>query len=126
MNKPGSLRVYGLKNCDSCRAARRWLDQHGIDYRFIDLREQPPLPGQARAWLTVVGAQRLINRRSKTWQRLPQKHDTLSDQHLAALIADHPEIVKRPLVVNGPRMMVGFDPERLEALAQAGPDEDNW
>lgn len=111
------LRVYGLNNCDSCRKARRYLDDNGVDYRFIDLREEPPKPGQVKAWLAILGEERLLNRRSTSWRELPDEHKLplgqLSEQHLIALICEHPTLVKRPLFVNGARMLTGFKPDIL-------------
>jgi len=112
------LRVYGIKNCDSCRKARRYLDTKNIDYRFIDLRQEPPQPGQVKAWLAIVGEQRLLNRRSTSWRTLPEQEKVpvgqLSEQHLIALICQHPTLIKRPLFVNGANMLTGFSPEQLD------------
>lgn len=112
------LRVYGLKNCDSCRKARRHLDKTDIEYRFIDLREEPPQPGQVKAWLAILGEERLLNRRSTSWRELPDEQKLpvgqLSEQHLIALICDHPTLVKRPLFVNGANMLNGFKPDVLD------------
>ena len=49
------IKVYGLNNCDACRKARRYLDAQGAEYRFVDLRAEPPQPGQVRAWLAILG-----------------------------------------------------------------------
>ncbi len=112
------LRVYGLKNCDSCRKARRHLDNTDTEYRFIDLREEPPQPGQVKAWLAILGEERLLNRRSTSWRELPDEQKLpvgqLSEQHLIALICDHPTLVKRPLLVNGAQMLNGFKPDVLD------------
>ena len=112
------LRVYGIKNCDSCRNARRYLDNQDIDYDFIDLRQSPPQPGQVRAWLAMLGEERLLNRRSTSWRALPERHKVplgqLSEQHLIALVCEHPTLVKRPLFVNGARMLTGFKPTTLD------------
>lgn len=112
------LRVYGLKNCDSCRKARSHLDAAQVEYRFIDLRDEPPQPGQVKAWLAILGEERLLNRRSTSWRELPDKQKVplgqLSEQHLIALICDHPTLVKRPLFVNGARMLTGFKVDVLD------------
>ncbi len=111
------LKMYGLKNCDSCRKARSYLDNAGIDYQFIDLREQPPQPGQIKAWLAILGEERLLNRRSTSWRELPAAQKVpagqLSEQHLMALISQHPTLIKRPLLVDGARMLNGFKPDQL-------------
>ncbi len=118
------IKVYGLNNCDSCRKARRYLDAHGVDYRFVDLREHPPLPGQVRAWLAVLGEEQLLNRRSSTWRTLDDElrlpAGQLTEQHLMALISRHPTVIKRPLFVAGARMLTGFDAQKLAAWLAAG------
>ena len=116
------IRVYGLKNCDSCRKAIRYLNEHSIEHEFIDLREQPPVPGQVKAWLAILGEQRLLNRRSTSWRELPEEQKLpvgqLSERHLVAMICEHPTLVKRPLFVNGASMTNGFKAELLDEWLQ--------
>jgi arsenate reductase (glutaredoxin) len=123
------IKVYGLNNCDACRKARRYLDAQGAEYRFVDLRAEPPQPGQVRAWLAILGEEQLLNRRSTTWRELDEEvklpPGQLSEQHLMSLISQHPALVKRPLFVDGARMLSGFDECRLEAwLTAASADND--
>ncbi|MBU1187453.1 MAG: Spx/MgsR family RNA polymerase-binding regulatory protein [Gammaproteobacteria bacterium] len=122
------IKVYGLKNCDTCRKARRYLDEHGVAYRFVDLRDEPPQPGQVRAWLAILGEERLLNRRSSTWRGLDDEvklpPGQLSEQHLMALISKHPALVKRPLFVDGARMLTGFDANALGQWLGDEPDRD--
>ena len=121
------IRVYGLKNCDSCRQARKYLTNQEIDHQFIDLRETPPTPGQVKAWLAILGEEKLLNRRSTSWRQLPDEHKVpighLSEQHLIALICAHPTLVKRPLFVNGPLMLTGFKSDILEQWLQADEED---
>ncbi len=121
------LRVYGLKNCDSCRNARRHLDKNDIQYQFIDLRDSVPQPGQVRAWLAILGEERLLNRRSTSWRGLPEQFKLplgqLSEQHLIALICEHPTLVKRPLFVNGAHMLTGFKADVLDDWLAADEEQ---
>ncbi len=121
------LRVYGIKNCDSCRKARRYLDDNNIEHRFIDLRESPPQPGQVQAWLAIVGEEHLLNRRSTSWRALPEQHKVplgqLSERHLIELICEHPTLVKRPLFVDGASMLTGFKPEILAEWLAADEEQ---
>lgn len=122
------IKVYGLKNCDTCRKARRYLDEHEVAYHFVDLHDEPPQPGQVRAWLAILGEKRLLNRRSSTWRGLDDEvklpPGQLSEQHLMALISKHPALVKRPLFVDGARMLTGFDVQTLTTWLQPKQDHE--
>lgn len=104
------LELVGLKNCDTCRSARKWLDSKAISYRFRDIRESPPTAQELKKWLTDVGADRLINRRSTTWRQLGEKERAKADGTQAvALLRDNPTLVKRPVLVSDAKVTVGFD-----------------
>lgn len=114
------LHLYGLKNCDTCRKARRWLDGHGLEHRFHDLREAPPALAQIEQWLTAVGRERLLNRRSTTWRELAEVERTRAEHaegaELASLLAARPTLLKRPILEGQRVLRCGFD---AAAWAQA-------
>jgi len=122
------IKVYGLNNCDACRKARRYLDTQGVKYRFVDLRAESPQPGQVRAWLAILGEQKLVNRHSRTWRGLDDEvklpPGQLSEQHLMSLISQHPALVKRPLFVDGARMLTGFNQQALAEWLQNDNNEE--
>lgn len=112
------ITLYGIKSCDTVRKARRWLDQHDIDYQFHDLREDGLSEARATAWLTALGQQELVNRRSTTWKTLPadlREGMDDDDKALKALL-EHPTLVKRPVLDTGSEIHVGFAAERYRAL----------
>lgn len=122
-----SVRIIGIKSCDTCRKARKWLEEQGIDYQWIDLREQPPARGTLEKWLKAVGAEALVNRRSATWRGLDeQQRPTLDSPNLAntlpAILLEHPTLVKRPLFErpdsNDAEVRVGFDAAVRQWLQQ--------
>lgn len=91
-----TLHVYGLKNCDSCRAAMKALDMAGIGFDFHDVRGDG-VPAEAlRRALDDHGADRVVNRRSTTWRELDAaaRAGDPSD-----LLAAHPALMKRPLIM---------------------------
>ena len=105
-----SLRVYGISACDTCRKARRWLDEQGIGYEYRDLREDALSARELTAWLREVGSERLVNRRSTTWRQLPaERRPSLDADDLADVLADYPTMIKRPVFVRGGDVRVGFD-----------------
>ncbi|MEO0345022.1 MAG: Spx/MgsR family RNA polymerase-binding regulatory protein [Pseudomonadota bacterium] len=110
------ITVHGLKNCDSCRKARRWLDARGTAHRFVDVRESTPDSAILARWLEAVGADALINRRSTTWRGLDE---TLREQILgdpASLLVGHPTLIKRPVLETDAAVTVGFNADRWAEL----------
>lgn len=107
--------IYGLKNCDSCRKAVKLVEARGKPYRFHDLRGDG-LPGERLGgWLTAVGWETLLNRRSTTWRELPESEKSNLDPLKASrLLARHPTLIKRPVIETGDALLVG-----LAAKAQA-------
>lgn len=112
------LTVYGLKNCDTCRKARKWLDSQGIAHEFRDLRDAPAAASQWADWLKELGRDTLINRRGTTWRGLPEAETAeLDDDKAARLLAAHPALMKRPLFDFGDSLLVGFAKAQQEAIA---------
>jgi len=112
--------VNGLKNCDTCRKARAWLEGEGIAHRFHDLRADGLEAGQVRRWLKAVGADRLVNRRGTTWRGLGEsERDVTGEAAVAALLLAHPAVIKRPVFELGDRVIVGFDDAARAAIADA-------
>ena len=73
--------LYGIKNCDTVRKARRWLDDHNVDYQFHDVREQALAAEQLHSWLQELGDS-LINKRSTTWKQLSdEQRRTIDDEN---------------------------------------------
>jgi len=110
---PGdSVIVYGLKNCDSCRKALRWLAEHGIAHQFKDLREMELESQRLENWCRRVDWNVLVNRKSTTWRSLDPAQRQLSGEAQArALILDHPVLLKRPVLEARDQLLVGFDAE---------------
>ncbi|MGC9457475.1 MAG: arsenate reductase, partial [Halothiobacillaceae bacterium] len=106
-------------NCDTVRKARRWLDEHGIEYRFHDYRKQGVDPEQIATWMDRLGWTQVINRRGMTWRRLPEALREGMDQTSALGAAcESPSLIRRPIVESGDRLLVGFDPDAWsEALS---------
>ncbi len=104
------INVYGLKNCDSCRKARKWLTANAIEHSFADLRDSPLPANQVAGWLKKLGVEALLNRRGTTWRQLPEgERLDLDPAKALALIMAHPALIKRPLIEAGGQVSVGFD-----------------
>ena len=111
--------LYGIANCDTVIKARTWLAERGIEYQFHDFRKQGVNPLQLRAWLHEFGWETLVNRKGTKWRKLPEETRQAMDETLAlAVMEDQPSIIKRPILDNGQRRLVGFDPDSYRQLFQ--------
>ena len=101
--------LYGIPNCDSVRKARSWLAAHQIDYHFVDFKDAPPKIATLNHWLEALGTTQLVNRRSTTYRQLTEANKTaLEAGDVAAILAAHPTLIKRPVLDWGGAVSVGF------------------
>lgn len=111
------LEIYGLKNCDTCRKALKWLQQNGIDHEFHDLKSTKLTQKQIATWLEHVPLETLINRRGTTWRRLPEQDKAkLTEKTAGKLAVDHPSLLKRPVFEAKQGVFVGFGSEQQKRL----------
>lgn len=114
------IELYGIKTCDTCRAALKWLSEKGISHRFHDLRADGLTVATVAAWVADQGWETVLNRRSTTWRELPEKDRRKLDAKSAtALMAKHPTLIKRPVIDTGKTILIGFDDRVRSALAKA-------
>ncbi len=111
------LVMHGIKNCDTVRKARAWLDAHGIEYRFRDYKTEPPTEVELAGWADQLGWEALLNLAGTTFRKLPEteKADLDHTKAIALLIA-HPSAIKRPLLDTGETLTLGFKPETYAGL----------
>ncbi|WP_418141757.1 ArsC family reductase [Marinobacter sp. MA] len=110
------MKLYGIKNCDTVKKARKWLDEQGVDYQFHDFKKDGLGDGLLSKWESAVGWESLLNRRGTTWRKLPEEvRDTISAQSAHAIMLENPSIIKRPVVENGNEVRVGFNADEWAA-----------
>jgi Spx/MgsR family transcriptional regulator len=112
------MKLYGIVNCNTVKAARTWLDAHGKRYEFIDFKKTPPTREQLERWCAAFGWETVLNRRGTTWRMLPPTIQArVKDERSAiALMLEKPSAIKRPVLEHpGPRL-IGFDEEAYAAL----------
>ncbi len=109
--------LYGLKNCDKCRAASKWLAANGIKHRLVDIREEPIGEAQLQNWLSELGFDKFINKRSTTWKQLSEsERDGLSEASAIALVTKHPALIKRPVLETAGGVYNGFTEASFDAI----------
>ena len=112
--------LYGMKSCDACRKARRFLADSGQEHRFHDLRADGLTPADLARWVTAVGWEKLLNRRGTTWRQLdPADKDGIDEAKAMRLMLAHPALVKRPVIEAGDRVVVGVVEPGQEAFSTA-------
>jgi arsenate reductase (glutaredoxin) len=107
--------IYGIKNCDTMKKARAWLDAHGIAYSFHDYKAAGIERARLESWARDVGWETLINRAGTTFRKLPEEdRDGLTQRKAIALMLGQPSVIKRPVLDVDGRLLVGFKPEEYE------------
>jgi Spx/MgsR family transcriptional regulator len=111
------ITIYGIKNCDTMKKARAWLDKHGIDYGFHDYKTVGIEHAQLEQWVKQVGWETLLNRAGTTFRKLPDKDKNgLDGRKAIALMLREPSMIKRPVLDLGRgKVLVGFAPDTYSA-----------
>lgn len=111
------MRVYGIVNCNTVKAARAWLESQRASYEFVDFKKAPPTRDQLARWCNALGWKRVLNRRGTTWRTLmPAAQAQVKDQASAiALMLAKPAVIKRPVVEAGQTILIGFDADDYRA-----------
>jgi len=108
--------LYGIKNCDTMKKARVWLDQRGVAYGFYDYKTAGIDRERLARWVAAVGWETLLNRAGTTFRKLPEadRHG-LDEARAIALMLEQPSMIKRPVLETGGGLLVGFRPKQYEA-----------
>ena len=115
-----AVTIYGIKNCDTMKKARAWLDKRGVAYDFHDYKAAGIERAELECWCKKAGWETLLNRAGMTFRKLPDKDKTALDEKKAiALMLAQPSMIKRPVLdLGGGKLLVGFKPEIFaEAVA---------
>ena len=113
-------KVYGIKNCDTVKKARKWLESEGIEYHFHDYRVDGLDIEQLKAWVEELGWEAMLNKRSTTWRQLDQAvKDSLDKASATQVMIDNPTIIKRPLLDTGTARILGFKDTQYAAALRS-------
>ncbi|WP_422036402.1 ArsC family reductase [Reyranella sp.] len=109
--------IYGIKNCDTMKKARAWLDGKGVAYEFHDYKKAGIERDRLEGWARKVGWETLLNRAGTTFRKLPdEEKQGLTETKAVELMIAQPSMIKRPVLEAGGKLLVGFKPEQYETL----------
>ena len=103
------ITLYGIKNCDTVKKARKWLEKNSVAYRFHDFREDGMDSVPLQQWLDQFGWEEVLNRRSTSWRALSDSEkNNMNNAAALAIASDTPTLIKRPVTVSGNTTLFGF------------------
>mgnify|MGYP000170239354 FL=1 len=104
------ITMFGIKNCDTIKKARKWLEAEGIEYQFHDYKKDGLNPDLLTSWVADLGWEALVNKRGTTWRKLPEDIKESVDQASAIqIMLDNASIIKRPLLIDdADNKLLGF------------------
>ena len=109
--------IYGIKNCDTMKKARAWLEAHGIEHDFHDYKVAGVERAKLEAWAKIVGWEVLLNRAGTTFRKLPDnKKQNIDERKAIELMLEQSSMIKRPVLEHGKTVLVGFSEERYSAI----------
>lgn len=108
--------LYGINNCDSCKKARQWLERQQQDYRFHDFRNDGLTQELLSSLESRLGWEKMLNRNSTSWRQLSEEDKTgLNREKACALMLGIPTLIKRPILVQGDQLLIGYQPELYQS-----------
>ncbi|MDE2239861.1 MAG: ArsC family reductase [Rhodospirillales bacterium] len=108
----GMVTVYGIKNCDTIKKARDWLAANGVEYAFHDYKVSGIDQATLEGWVKRLGWEALLNRAGTTFKKLADERKAgLDAAKTLELMKEQPSMIKRPVLVQGNEVLVGFKPE---------------
>jgi arsenate reductase (glutaredoxin) len=108
--------IYGIKNCDTMKKARAWLDAHKVEYTFHDYKASGIDKRTLESWVKAVGWEVLLNRAGTTFRKLSDAdREGLTEKKAIALMLAQPSMIKRPVLDVKRKLIVGFKPETYTA-----------
>jgi Spx/MgsR family transcriptional regulator len=109
--------LYGIKNCDTMKKARTWLDQHQVVYAFHDYKVAGIDREHLSRWCKLIGWETVLNRAGTTFRNLPDADKTdLNERKAISLMLEQPSMIKRPVLEIGAQLLIGFKPDSYSQI----------
>lgn len=117
---PASVTIHGIRNCDTMKKARAWLESHGVAHAFHDYKTAGIDRATLEGWARKAGWEALLNRAGTTFRKLPEAdRRDLTEAKAIALMLAQPGMIRRPVLVVDDRLLVGFDPAKYAEAFRA-------
>ncbi len=111
------IKIYGIPNCDTMKKARKWLDEHKVDYEFHNFKKDGLDASLLNDWISQLGWEMLLNKRGMMWRKLDEQTKANIDQASAIrIMLEMPSIIKRPVLDTGNSLHVGFKAETYQDI----------
>ncbi|MEM9965047.1 MAG: ArsC family reductase [Asticcacaulis sp.] len=112
-----TVTIYGIKNCDTMKKARVWLEAQGVDYQFHDYKVSGIAREKVAGWVEQAGLAVVLNKAGTTFRKLPEDvRSSLDEAGAIDLMVAQPSMIKRPVLEVGDQLIVGFKPEIYQAV----------
>lgn len=112
--------LYGIKTCDTCRKARQWLEDSGVEYAWVDMRDDGVSRESLESWRAALGDAALINKRSKTWRDFDLDQRAATEADPIPVLAEHSTLIKRPILETSRDTLAGFSAARYDTALPDG------
>jgi len=111
------MTLYGIKNCDSVKKARHWLQEQGLEYHFFDLRADGIDSQTLQTWIDQVGWEPVLNKRGTTWRKLDSdQQQNVNQSTIVDLLQANPTLIKRPVLNVDGIIIIGFSIESYHQI----------
>lgn len=116
------LKFYTYPSCTSCRRTKSWLKNQGVDFNEQHLFRETPTADELRKILslTTIGIDEILAKRSKEYKALDIDVDSLSLSEFLDLVIEKPKLLRRPILTNGDRLVIGYDLDGLRGMTDNG------
>jgi Spx/MgsR family transcriptional regulator len=110
------ITMFGIKNCDTIKKARKWLESEGIEYQFHDYKKEGISPELLDVWVQDLGWEALVNKRGTTWRKLPEEtKESINQSSAIEIMLANTSIIKRPLLVDdAENKLLGFKADEYQ------------
>jgi arsenate reductase len=111
------IKIYGIPNCDTMKKAMKWLNENNLVYEFHDYKKWGVPETELKLWVKNAGWEHVLNKRSTTWKKLSDKmKNGLNENSAIHIMMQNPSSIKRPVLVDGDRLLIGFKENEYKTL----------